>query len=682
MTKITRARESGFCFGVRKAIEVTTKTLDENDGEKIYCKGQLIHNKSVTDELTDKGLVIVESLDEVDDNSTVIIRSHGEGKDFFDQAADKNLTVIDATCPFVKRIHNLVETAHQEGRNIVIVGDKNHPEVVGTNGWCGKKAHIVGSREDAEELDIDDIFLVTQTTITDEMLEDVSDALAGKNIEINNTICSSTRDRQKDCIELAKTSDIMVVIGDSNSSNSKKLYSLASSYCPHSYFVQNINNLPLKEVLKCNKIGVTAGASTPERIIEEVISRMSEITNDNISMNDIMEDIDKSLRLPRAGEIVKGTVIQVSDDQAIINLGCKKDGVLPKEEITLEEGQTLKDTFAEGDEIEAKVIKTDDGEGVILLSKKKLEVNEHWNEISEAFENGEHVTVKVSRVINGGVLGTYKDINGFIPISHLSDKFVENPADFLGQEMEVKILNVDRNKGRIKFSRKDVIKEEKEKKLEEIWENINEEDIVDGKVMRFTDYGAFVDIGGIDGLLHISQISWGKLKHPKEVLSIGDEIKVKVLSMDKENNKISLGLKQIIPEPWSDIDSKYQVGDVVNGKVVQIQKYGAFVELEPGLDGLVHISEIAHKRIENTYDELEEGQEVEAKIIKIEPDEKRISLSIKATLPEDEEPEEEEVPEEEAPVEEEVPEVAEEAEAPAEEEAPEAAEEEEKAEEE
>ena len=288
--------------------------------------------------------------------------------------------------------------------------------------------------------------------------------------------------------------------------------------------------------------------------------------------------------------------------------------------------------FKDGDEIQAKVIKTDDGDGVILLSKKKLEINEHWNEINEALENKTAISVKVVRQVKGGVIASYKEVTGFIPLSQLSDRFVENADEFMGQTLDVKVSRVDMKRGRAVFSHKAVLAEEKQKKIDEIWNSLNVDDVVEGTVMRFTDYGAFVDLGGIDGLLHISEISWGKLKHPKEVLQIGDKVKVKILSMNAEKGKISLGLKQTTPEPWSVIDEKYYVGEIVSGKVVQIKEYGAFVELEPGLDGLVHISEVANKRVENIADELEVGQAVDAKILDIDTERKRISLSIKQAL--------------------------------------------------
>ena len=399
---------------------------------------------------------------------------------------------------------------------------------------------------------------------------------------------------------------------------------------------------------------------------------MSDVTleNNEAKMEDFMEEIEKSLRLPRSGEIVTGKVHQVNEKDVIVNLGCKKDGILPINEVSLEEGQTLADVFKVDDEVQAKVIKTDDGDGGILLSRKKLEISANWNEIVEAHENKTVLEVKVTRTVNGGVIAEYKEVSGFIPLSQLSDRYVEDASEFVGQTMEVKVSRVDQRRNRAVFSHKMFLNEEKEKLVAEIWENLNVDDVVEGTVMRFTDYGAFVDIGGIDGLLHISEISWGKLRHPQEVLSIGQKINVKVLSMNEEKGKISLGLKQNTPEPWSVIDENYEVGQVIEGKVVQIKEYGAFIELEPGLDGLVHISEVAHKRVGNINDELSVGQIVNAKILEIDKDRRRISLSIRETIDPNAEKEAEEAPAEEAPAAEAPAEEAPAEEAPAEEAAP------------
>ncbi|MEG0829047.1 MAG: bifunctional 4-hydroxy-3-methylbut-2-enyl diphosphate reductase/30S ribosomal protein S1 [Anaerovoracaceae bacterium] len=642
MKEIIRADHSGFCFGVKQAITLAEKAAGKKS-ECIYSCGPLIHNRAVTEQLEEKGVKIIENINDIEEGATIIIRSHGEGKWFYELAENRNLQLIDATCPFVKKIHKLVANSQCNGQQVVIIGNKDHPEVKGIDGWCSDSAIIIDSLEEARKIKEDNLFVVAQTTIQGGLFSQITNELEkmGKKVTLNNTICSATTKRQESTIKTAKKADLMIIIGGKDSSNTKKLYDISIKYCVNTYFVENIEDLPLKEVGKCNRIGIAAGASTPECIIKEVIANMSENTlennennenNEMNSMQDLMDEIEKSLRLPRGGEIVTGKVHQVTDKEIIVNLGCKKDGIIPLDEITLEEGQTLTDLYKEDDEIQAKVIKTDDGDGSILLSKKKLEVGEHWEEINQALEEKIVIDVKVVRPVNGGVIATFKEVSGFIPLSQLSDRFVENAEEFVGQVLPVRISRVDQRRGKAVFSHKMFLNQEREKKVAEIWEGLNVDDVVEGTVMRFTDYGAFVDIGGIDGLLHISEISWGKLKHPQEVLSIGEQIKVKVLSMNNEKGKISLGLKQNQPEPWSIINDKYEVEQVVTGKVVQIKEYGAFVELEPGLDGLVHISEVAHKRVTNIADELTVGQEVEAKILEIDQERKRISLSIKETL--------------------------------------------------
>lgn len=638
--KIIRAKHSGFCFGVKRAIQKTLESIEnnENNSGNIFTCGQLIHNASVTDELARKGVNIIPSPDEAGINDTIIVRSHGEPKAFYKAAEKNGVKIVDATCPFVSKIHQLVSDAHNQGKNIIIVGDKNHPEVIGINGWCDDTACIFNSSKDAETFNKDSAFLVSQTTLKKETLEEVIAALTkeGVVLEVQNTICNATHQRQKSAADLAEKVDAMIVIGGRNSSNTQKLYEICKKKQNNCFFIEDIGDLPLKELEKYNTIGIAAGASTPERVIKEVISTMSEnIINENISMADIMDEIDASLALPRTGAIITGKVDQVNENDIIINMGCKKDGILTSNEVSLEEGQTLSDLFKVGDEVTAKVIKTDDNDGGILLSKKRLEVNEHWNEINEALENKTTIDVKVVRPVKGGVIAAYKEVSGFIPLSQLSNKFVESADEFIGQVLSVKVTRVDQRRNRAVFSHKAILVEERQKQIDEIWETLNINDIVEGTVMRFTDYGAFIDLGGIDGLLHISEISWGKLKHPSEVLEIGQTVNVRILSMNKEKGKISLGLKQTTPEPWSVIEDNYSVGQIVAGKVVQLKEYGAFVELEPGLDGLVHISEVANKRVANINEELTIGQEVKAKILDIDTERKRISLSIKDALGEE-----------------------------------------------
>jgi len=634
------AEHSGFCFGVKRAIEKTENAIKSlKEGEKLYVCGHLIHNQSVIDELSEKGLMTVSSPEEIPKGATILIRSHGEPESFYEVAKQKKFSIIDATCPFVQKIHHIVKRAGEDEPRIVVIGDRYHPEVIGINGWCHNAALIINSAEEAREILGQKLLVVAQTTIQQEFFEEMVDILRTQNIvTIENTICGATKERQESCMFTAKKCDIMLVIGGKESSNTRKLYNISRKYCANTFFVENIKELPLKEVEKCNKIGLAAGASTPERVIKEVIAGMSELItnekNETNLMQDLMDEIEKSLRLPRGGEIVTGCVLQVTDKEIIVNLGCKKDGIIPKDEFTLEGEQKLTDLFKEGDEIQAKVIKTDDGDGNILLSKKKLDVNEHWDEINNALENKSIIEVKVIKQVKGGVIASYKEVSGFIPLSQLSDKFVENADtdDYIGKTLPVRVTRVDQKKGKAAFSHRNYLMEERQKKIDDVWNSLRVDDIVEGTVMRFTDYGAFIDVGGLDGLLHISEISWGKLKHPQEVLTIGQTVNVKVLSMNPEKGKISLGLKQTSPEPWLVIDDRYQVGQVITGKVVQMKEYGAFVELEPGLDGLVHISEVAYKRVTNIANELSIGQIVSAKILEINKEKKRISLSIKETL--------------------------------------------------
>jgi 4-hydroxy-3-methylbut-2-enyl diphosphate reductase len=650
--EIIKAEHSGFCFGVQKAIDLAFETAnDALETGHIYTCGHLIHNSAVVEKLESKGVKMIDSLSEAKMGDTVIVRSHGEPEEFFKQAEDIGIKLIDTTCLFVKKIHQYVLDAAKAGRPVIIVGSKLHQEVIATNGWCDYKAVILENPKEAQELvnstererlwagELKPL-VVCQTTFKVEILNSILEVFDSNKLEyeIRNTICNATKDRQQSCADLSKKVELMVVIGDEKSSNSRKLYEIAKENNKNSIFVQNASEFSLQYQQKYNKIGYIAGASTPEWIIKEVIASMSENVTNNLEKNpmlDYMDDIEKSLRLPKPGDIIDGTVEQVLGDFVVVNMGCKKDGILRKDEVVLEDGQTLADLFKEGDEIQAKVIKSDEGEGGILLSKKRLVAVENFKELEQAYEAGEIVTVKVVRAVRGGVIAAYKEITGFVPIGQLSTGFVENADEFVGQTMDVKVIKVERG-NKVSFSRKAVISEEKRKLAAEVWENLNVGDVVEGKVMRFTDYGAFVDIGGVDGLLHISEISWGKLKHPQEILHIGDIINVKILSLNEEKGKISLGLKQTQPEPWSLVGTKYQIGDVFEGEVVQIKEYGAFVELEAGLDGLVHISEIANKRVENVSEELKVGQKVNVKIMEINADKKRISLSIKATLPEEE----------------------------------------------
>lgn len=654
---IRLAEHAGFCFGVRKAVETAYAELERSrrESRELYCLGPIIHNRGAVEELEAEGLITVSGIDEVPAGGRALIRAHGEPDISYTKAEKKGVELIDATCPFVARIHDLARKANSEGSYLVVIGDGAHPEVAGILGSTELSAGAVWEAEeiislaaktlpDGSMLNAAPLTVVVQTTAPEEKFAEAAELFKRefKDCELHNTICSATKERQEAAARLASDCDAMVVIGDKNSSNSAKLAQICSKHCNCVAFVENSSEISLQDFVKYNRIGVAAGASVPERIIKEVIAYMSGLLNnnqgvENTGMAAYMDEIEKSLKLPGRGEVVTGTAVEVNPEYVVINIGCKKDGMLPKSEVPLEEGQTLPELFKEGDEIQTKVIKTDDGDGNILLSRRRLQAGEHWEEIIAAYESKEVINVTLVREVKGGVIATCKEVSGFIPMSQLADYYVESAAEFIGKTLPVKVTRVDQKRNKAVFSHKAFLTEEKHKKIAEIWETLNVGDIVEGKVMRFTDYGAFVDIGGIDGLLHISEISWGKLRHPQEALSIGEVINIKILSMSPEKGKISLGLKQTQPEPWSVIDESYQEGQIVIGKVVQLQDYGAFVELSPGLDGLVHISEVAHRRVNNIREELHIGDEVRVKILDIDKERRRISLSIKACVDESEE---------------------------------------------
>ena len=649
---ITLAEHAGFCFGVKRAVDTARAELAKDGEGQLYCLGELIHNRSVTEELEAMGLRTVSSPSQVPEGSRVLIRAHGEPASAYRELAERGVRVIDATCVFVERIHELARETERRGRRLAIVGDGSHPEVIGILGSSGCALGAADSPEAAaalaEECADLPVTLAAQTTMTEARFSACAEEFRRRcpDLEVENTICLATRQRQEAAAKLASESEFTVVIGDRGSSNSRKLFDICKEACENTVFVENSADLDLNILRKYNKIGLAASASAPERIIKEVIANMSEGFNKNLQneeMNEMaayMDEIEKSLKLPMRGEVVTGTAVIVTPDYVVVNLGCKKDGMMPKEETALEEGVSMTDAFHEGDEIQAKVVKTDDGDGNILLSNKRLQSGEQWEELNSFVDSKETIDVTLVREVKGGVIATYKEVSGFIPMSHLSDHFVEpeKVAEFIGKTLPVKVTKVDLKRNKAVFSHRLFLQEEKAKKIAEIWETLNVGDVVEGKVMRFTDYGAFVDIGGIDGLLHISEISWGKIKHPQEVLTIGQTVQVKILSMNAEKGKISLGMKQNNPEPWSVIGEKYAEGQIIDGKVVQIKDYGAFVELSPGLDGLVHISEIAHKRVNKITDELSIGQTVKAKILEIDTERRRISLSIKACIDPNAEP--------------------------------------------
>jgi 4-hydroxy-3-methylbut-2-enyl diphosphate reductase len=635
--KIILAEYSGFCFGVEKAISTSINVVEKSKN-KVYSLGPLIHNNQVINKLKEKGLNIIEDINEAN-NGKVIIRSHGVPLDVLLRAKENNIEIIDATCPFVKKIQHKVKEYYEQGFQIVIIGNPDHPEVIGINGWCNNSAYIINSEKDVNTMPAyKKVCVVAQTTATREKFEKLSQMVAQKceKAEIFNTICNATKLRQNACEEVAKIVDAMIVIGGYHSSNTQKLVEISKKHCKNTFHIETASELPINKLLKYDKIGITAGASTPDWIIKEVIERMNE--HNKNTMDDILESLENSFINIRPGDIVTGTVISVNEDEVIVNVGYKSDGIIKKDELTNDTTTKPKEIVKEGDKIEVFIVKLDDGEGNLILSKRKADEIKGWKNIENSYLNQEFVNAKVIEIVNGGVIALVKGIKGFIPMSHLSIGYVKDPKKFLGQSLDVRIIEFNKDKKRLVLSRKLVEEEEQKKKTDKLWNQIEIGQKIKGTVKKVTDFGAFVDIGGIDGLIHISELSWNRVNHPSEIVNEGDEAEVIILDFDRKKKRVSLGLKQVKPHPWENITEKYQVGDEITGAVIKLTSFGAFIEIEPGIVGLAHISQISNEHISKPSDKLKIGDTVKAKILDIKSEEKKISLSLKDF---DEEPSEE-----------------------------------------
>lgn len=633
MRNIVLSASAGFCFGVKRAVDTAIQTREKYN-KKIYTLGQLIHNNDVVKYLEANNIhyVEIEALDSLNSGDVIIIRSHGISPEIIELMKEKGLIIIDATCPFVSKIQEKVKNYSNMGYDIVIVGDREHPEVIGINGWCDNKAIISKDGENLEQL-TRRVCVVSQTTEKQEAFEKVLSKVikVAKEIVAFNTICSATEIRQKKADELSKNSDVMIVLGGKQSSNTTKLYEICKKNCKNTIHVENSGEIP-GYLYKSNniRIGVTAGASTPDWIIREAINKMSDEQSLQ-GMNDVIKMMDENAKKIYAGAVVKGEVIQLNEKEAFLNIGYKNDGILPIAEVTHDPNVKLTDILKVGDEIEAKVIKLKNEDNYVVLSQIELERVAGFKAIREAFESKESIKVIVKEAVNGGLVTSYKGIRVFVPASHIELFHIEDLSKYVNKELEVNIIEFSekRNTTRIVGSRRDLLKAVKEKSEEKTWETLEKEQVREGEVKRLTDFGAFVDVDGVDGLLHVSEISWGRINKAADILKVGDKIKVYILDVDKENKKLSLSVKKLMEDPWANVEEKYPVGSVVLGKVVRFANFGAFVELEAGVDALVHISEISHKRIAKPSDALKIGEEVKAKILDVKKEDKKIGLSIK-----------------------------------------------------
>ncbi|WP_462392329.1 bifunctional 4-hydroxy-3-methylbut-2-enyl diphosphate reductase/30S ribosomal protein S1 [Clostridium cadaveris] len=630
--QVILASNAGFCFGVKRAVDEALEVKEQHPGITVYTLGPLIHNSHAVNFLKDKNIepIELENIETLKPNDFIIIRSHGIPKDIYEYLKEKKLNIIDATCPFVTKIQKKAEEYYKRGYKIIIVGDGNHPEVIGINGWCNNSSIFYKNGEFSEEL-TNKVCVLSQTTEKQENFEKAIEYVSKhcKEFVAFNTICSATNERQTSATELSSKVDAMIVLGGKNSSNTTKLYEICLNNCISTIHVESAQDIPESFLNgeKFKKIGITAGASTPDWIIKEAINKMN---NENVmDMNDVMNYMDKNERKIYVGQKINGVIVSINNEGVYVDINYKVEGIIPTAEISIAEVNS----FKMGDEIEAKVIQRVNENGNVVLSRIEVEKEVSLSELKAHFENKENINVTIKEEIKGGLITTYKGINLFLPASLVDLYHVDKLSDYIGKELEVSIIEFVEGKRENKMvvSRKAILVKEKEEVEAKAWENFELDETYEGTVKRITNFGAFVEVNGVDGLLHLSEMSWGKIDNPKSILKINEKINVKIIALDKENKKLSLSVKALLENPWNDICDKYPEGNIALGKVVRFASFGAFIELEPGVDGLVHLSEISHKRIEKADEMLSIGENVKVKILKVDKENKKISLSIKAT---------------------------------------------------
>jgi len=635
---IILAKSAGFCFGVQRAVE---QLETEASKGPVATLGPIIHNADVVESFRKKGVFSYEGIEEIPSGVKVAIRAHGVGKDVINSIEERNHEYVDLTCPFVKKIHNIVCEKYEKNFQIVIIGDKTHPEVVGINGWCENNAVVALDIPDISgKIDFESpVCVVSQTTMDRETYEKIIKYLKNtcKTIEVFDTICNATNKRQQEAGEIASQVDMMIVIGGRNSSNTNKLAGICKKYCKNTYQIENFGELP-QDIYIPKKIGITAGASTPAAIIKEVVEKMEEMQkNGSENFAAEFEEYEKALITLNTRDVVKGTVIAVSEAGVSVNLGYKSDGFVPASEVSDDPTADIKSLVKVGDEIEAFVVRVNDIEGEVTLSMKKILAMKGAKEVEDAFETKEVLEGKIVQVVNGGVIVVAKGVRVFVPASQASDRFLSDLSVLVGTTASFRIIDIKKGRGRTKIvgSIKNVIEEQKSVLSEKFWSEVEVGKRYSGVVKSLTKFGAFADIGGVDGLIHISELSWSKIKHPSEVVKEGDVVDVYVISFDKETGKVSLGFKNADDNPWKKAE-ELKVDDVVECKIVRIVPFGAFAEIFPGVDGLIHISQVADKRIGKVEDELMIGQHVSAKVVELDFEKKKIGLSIRALLAKEE----------------------------------------------
>jgi len=634
--KIVLAQSAGFCYGVRRAVELAEETAAK--GGPCVMLGYIIHNKDMIDHLAKQGMACVEDVEDVPAGSCVIIRSHGESKAVHEQLEHRGAKILNATCPNVTHIHKIVSEAEQRGRVPVIVGTPDHPEVLAIAGWCDHPIVVSGEEELSKWLEKDPnnrdlpLTFVSQTTSTRKIWDSAVKKAKKEctNTEFFDTICGATSKRQEEAIRLARESDAMVVIGDRKSSNTKRLAELCREVCSNVQLIERAEDLDLSALSQAHQVGITAGASTPAWIIKEVHNKMSEeILEMDKSFEEMLEESFKTLN---TGDKVTGTVVAINPNEIQVELGIKYPGYIPMNELTDDPTVKVEDMVKVGDEIETYVMLVSDRDCQVKLSKKRLDMVKGWEDIENARENEIVVEGVVTEDNKGGVVVSVKGIRVFVPASQTGLPRDTAMDTLLKQKVRLVITEVNRARRRVVGSISKVTRAERAAAAEAVWASIEAGKHYNGTVKSLTSYGAFVDIGGVDGMVHISELSWSRIKHPSEVVKVGDAVEVYVISADAEKKKISLGMKDHNQDPWTVFTTTYNVGDTANVRIVKLMTFGAFAEVVPGVDGLIHISQIADHRIEKPADVLAEGDKVDVKITDIDMENKKISLSIRALL--------------------------------------------------
>ncbi len=635
MSEVTLANKAGFCFGVKRAVEETIR-LREKYNKDIYTLGPLIHNNDVVKSLEEKGIhsITLEEAYNLKKNDVVVIRSHGVGKNVFDHLRKNNVIIENGTCPYVRNIQQKVEEYYNKGYNIIIVGDDKHPEVIGINGWCNDTAII---SKDGENIDAikSKVCVVSQTTEKQNNWEKVLNRIISlaKEIVAFNTICNATEERQESANKLSKEVDLMIVLGGYNSSNTTKLYEICKKNCENTYHVEKVDSSLLNMIgnENINKIGITAGASTPEYVIEEAISKMKKQNDISQEDMDLYDKYFKDTSNISVGSILEGEVFKVNEKEAYLTIGTKTEAIVTAEEYSRDNETPLNQQIKVGDVIKAKVINRKNSDGLVVLSRTEVLRAEQQQVLKAAFDNGEIINVQVKQEVKGGLVALFEGERVFIPASHIELSRVSDLSKYIGQNFDIKLIEYSRERNRVKIvgSRRELLEKENEVKKATTWASLEKGMVVEGEVKRLTAFGAFVEINGIDGLLHSSEMSWNKVNNPSKLFKVGQIIKVGVLEVDRENNKLALSVKMLSENPWNNINEKYPTGNVVAGKVVRFAPFGAFVELEEGIDGLVHISQISNERVEKIEDVLKIGEIVKAVITQVDAEGKKIGLSIK-----------------------------------------------------